>query len=50
MDKVKIKNIQTGAIMEVKAALADDYVGTGRFVLVEETEEKAKPNSFKKEE
>ena len=35
MDKVKIKDIKTGAIKEVKKSLAGDYVGTGKFVLVE---------------
>ena len=46
MEKVKIKDIQTGAIKEVKKSLAGDYVGTGKFVLVEEKE--AKKPSFSK--
>lgn len=52
MDKVKIKDIKTGAVMEVKASLADDYIGTGRFVLLENKKEEIKPrsNSFRKEE
>ncbi len=40
MEKVKIKDTNTGAIKEVKKSLAGDYVGTGRFVLVEEKKEK----------
>ena len=36
MDKVKIKNVKTGAIEEVKSELAGDYVGTKEWVLVEE--------------
>ena len=51
MDKVKIKNIKTGAVTEVKKALADDYIGTGDFVLLEEKEQiKPKNNTFRKEE
>ena len=40
MDKVKIKDVKTGAIKEVKKTLAGDYIGTGKFVLVEEKENK----------
>ena len=36
MSKVKIKNIKTGAIKEVEKSLAGDFIGTGKFVLVEE--------------
>lgn len=36
MEKVKIKDIKTGAIKEVNATLAGDYVGTGKFVVVED--------------
>ena len=43
MDKVKIKDIKTGAIKEVKKVLASDYIGTGKFVLVDDK------NKFKKE-
>lgn len=51
MDKVKIKNIKTGAITEVKKALADDFIGTGDFVILENKEEiKPKVNGFRKEE
>ena len=47
MNKVKIKNIKTGAIEEVKKELAGDYVGTGEWVLAEEKETKS---PFAKEE
>lgn len=47
MDKVKIKDIKDGAIKEVKKELADDYIGTGKFVLVEEKEEKPEENKLK---
>lgn len=40
MEKVKIKDIKTGVIKEVKKSLASDYVGTGKFTLVNEKEEK----------
>ena len=40
MDKVKIKDVETGAIKEVKKTLAGDYIGTGKFVLVEKKENK----------
>lgn len=36
MDKVKIKDIKTGAVKEVKKSLAGDFIGTGKFTLVEE--------------
>lgn len=46
--KVKIRNVKTGAIEEVKKVLASDYIGTGDFELYEEKEKKeAKPNDFK---
>lgn len=44
--KVKIKDINTGAIHEVLKELASDYVGTGRFVLVKDEEVKTKPSKF----
>lgn len=47
MEKVKIKDIKTGAIKEVKKSLAGDYVGTGKFALVEEKKE-VKKSSFTK--
>ena len=46
METVKIKDIKTGAVKEVKKSLAGDYVGTGKFVLVEEKE--VKKTSFTK--
>ena len=46
IEKVKIKNIKTGAIEEVKKSLAGDYIGTGNFVLYEEKENK---NNLKEE-
>ena len=44
MDKVKIKDKITGAVKEVKKSLAGDYLGTGKFVLVEdEPKQEIKP-------
>lgn len=40
MDKVKIKDIKTGAVIEVKKALASDYIGTGNFVAYKEEPKK----------
>jgi hypothetical protein len=40
MDKVKIKNVKTGAIEEVKKEIAGDYIGTKEWVLLEEKETK----------
>lgn len=40
--KVKIKDKRTGAITEVKASIADDFIGTGNFELLEEKEEPKK--------
>jgi len=48
MEKVKIKDIKTGAIKEVKKSLAGDYVGTGKFELVEDKKEEAKKTTFTK--
>ena len=42
-DKVKIKDKVTGATKEVKKALAGDYLGTGKFELVEEKKQEEKP-------
>ena len=52
MEKIKIKNIKTGATKEVKKSLAGDYVGTGEFVLVDnkEIKEAKKPTPFSKKE
>ncbi len=36
MEKVKIKDIKTGAVKEVNKSLAGDYVGTGNFKIVNE--------------
>ena len=36
MEKVKIKDIKTGAVKEVNKSLAGDYVGTGDFKIVDE--------------
>ncbi len=44
MEKVKIKDIKTGAIKEVKKSLAGDFIGTGKFVLVNDKE--AKKSTF----
>ena len=56
MAKVKIKNIQTGAVKEVEKSLASDFIGTKKFVLYEEkksklpfVEEAKKPFSKKEE-
>lgn len=48
MDKVKIKDIKTGAVKEVKKSLAGDFIGTGKFVLVddEKNNEYKEPTSF----
>ena len=45
--KVKVKDINTGAIYEVKKALASDYIGTGDFELVKDEKEDKKSNFFK---
>ena len=53
MEKVKVKDKITGAVKDIKKSLAGDYVGTGKFVLVDEKkheEIKPKNNSFRKEE
>ena len=49
MEKVKIKDINTGAITEVKKSLASDYVGTGKFVIVENKKETTKKSDLFKE-
>lgn len=36
MEKVKIKDIKTGAIIEVAKELASDYIATGRYHTIEE--------------
>jgi len=44
METVKIKDIKTGAIKVIKKSLAGDYIGTGKFTLVEE---KKPQNTFR---
>lgn len=54
MDKVKIKNVKTGAIEEVKKEIAGDFIGTTEWILVGDKESKEtkedKKFSFNKEE
>lgn len=38
MEKIKIKDIKTGAVKEVNKSLAGDYVGTGKFEVLKEKE------------
>ena len=45
-ETVKIKDKTTGAIKEVKKALAGDFIGTGNFELVDETKEQSKEDKF----
>lgn len=40
MEKVKVKDIRTGAVKEVNKSLAIDYVGTGNFEIYKEKKEK----------
>ena len=35
MDLVKLKDKTNGAVIEVKKSLAADYIGTGRYEIVE---------------
>ena len=48
MDKVKIQDIKTGAVKEVKKVLASDYIATGKFRLYEEKKEEPKKTVFLK--
>lgn len=50
METVKIKDIKTGAIKTVKKSLASDYIGTKKFELYNEKEEKKVPRFSIKEE
>ena len=51
METVKIKDKKTGAVKTVKKSLASDYIGTGKFELFKEKEEKKSPRfSLKSEE
>ena len=45
METVKIKDKNTGAIKEIKKSLAGDFIGTGKFVLVEDKKVEV-PTSF----
>lgn len=47
MEKVKIQDVKTGVVKEVKKALAGDFVGTGNFRIYEEKKE-VKSNLFTK--
>ena len=48
MEKVKIKDIKTGAIKEVNKSLAGDFVGTGKFIIVENKREEIERPTFSK--
>ena len=51
MDKVKIKNIKTGALEEVKKEIAGDYLGTKEWIILESKEEPKEPKPiFNKED
>lgn len=43
MEKVKIENIKTGAIEEVKKEIAGDFLGTGEWKIKEAKKEEKKP-------
>ena len=45
MDKVLVQDKKTGAVKEIKKSLAGDYVGTGKFVLVEAKKQDFKPKN-----
>lgn len=45
METIKIKDVKTGAVKEVKKSLASDYVGTGKFeIYKEEKKQNVKPD------
>ena len=44
MEMVKIKDVKTGVIKEVRKSLASDYIGTGRFEILKN--DNKKPNKF----
>lgn len=51
MDKVKIKNVKSGAIEEVKKEIAGDFIGTKEWVMAEVKEKKEEPKPiFNKED
>lgn len=43
MEKIKIQDIKSGAVKEVKKSLAGDYIGTGRFKEYKEKPAKEEP-------
>lgn len=45
--KVTIRNKKTNAEMQVNKSLAGDFIGTGKFELVEEKKEKKTVRDFK---
>ena len=47
VELVKIKDVKTGAIMEVKKSLASDYIGTQRFTLCNEKDKDVRDSSNK---
>ena len=48
MEKIKIQDVKTGAVKEVKKTLAGDYIGTGRFQMYEEPKQEPKKTIFTK--
>ena len=50
MEMVKIKDVKTGAIKEVRKSLASDYIGTGRFELLKEDSKKTSKFTVSKED
>ena len=47
METVKVKNVKTGAIKEIKKSLASDYIMTGEYKpYTEEKKIESKPRSF----
>lgn len=47
MDKVKIKDVVTGAVKEVKKSLAGDYIGTGKYEMYSEKPKEVKSPEVK---
>lgn len=43
MELIKLKDKSNGAIIEVKKSLAGDYIGTGKFVLVQKEDKVKEP-------
>ena len=43
MERVKVINKKTGAVKEIKKALAGDYIGTGEFEMYLEKKQESKP-------